>query len=213
MGIILDIIIVAIIALNVYLCYKKGLVNLAVGLIAVFAAIVLSVLFYKPVTNIIIENTQFDETIEKSIIENFSADVPEGAEVGYTGILSYLETEVGNAVNKTQNEVVYESAGAISIKVINLISFIVIFTVVRVALFALTFIADVITSLPILKQLDDVGGILYGIIKALLIIYVVLAVIFFIANLTTNTTISDAISSSYITKFFYENNILLNILF
>ena len=213
MGIILDVIIVAIIALNVYLCYKKGLVNLAVGLIAVFAAIILSVLFYKPVTNIIIENTQFDETLEKAIIENFSADVPEGAQVGYTGILSYLETEVGNAVNKTQNEVVYESAGAIAVKVINLISFIVIFTVVRVALFALTFIADAITSLPILKQLDDVGGILYGLIKALLIIYVVLAVVFFIANLSANATIADAISSSYVTKFFYEHNILLNILF
>lgn len=213
MGIILDIIIVAIIALNVYLCYKKGLVNLAVGLIAVFAAIILSVLLYKPVTNIIIENTQFDETIKKAITENFTPDVPEGAQVGYTGILSYLETEVGNAVNKTQNEVVYESAEAIAIKVINLISFIVIFTVVRVALFALTFIADAITSLPILKQLDDVGGILYGFVKALLIIYVVLAVVFFIANLTAVTTISEAISSSYITKFFYENNILLNIIF
>ena len=35
MGIILDVIIVAIIALNVYLCYRKGLVNLAVGLIGI----------------------------------------------------------------------------------------------------------------------------------------------------------------------------------
>ena len=33
-GIILDIILVAIIALNVFICYKKGLVKLAVGLIA-----------------------------------------------------------------------------------------------------------------------------------------------------------------------------------
>ena len=213
MGIILDIIIVAIVVLNVYLCYRKGLVNLAVGLIAVFAAIILSVLFYKPVTNIIIDNTQFDETIEKTIVENFAPDVPEGAQVGYTGILSYLETEVGNAVNKTQNEVVYESAEAIAIKVINLISFIVIFTVVRIALFALTFVADAITSLPILKQLDDVGGILYGFAKSLLIIYAVLAVVFFIANLTAIPAISDAISGSYITKFFYEHNILLNIIF
>ena len=54
-GIILDVIIVAIIIANVYLCYRKGLVNLAVGLIAVVAAIILSVTLYKPVTNIIVE--------------------------------------------------------------------------------------------------------------------------------------------------------------
>lgn len=212
MGIIFDIIIVAIIVGNVYSCYKKGLVNLAVGLIAVFAAIVVSIIFYKPVTNIIIEKTQFDETVENAIIENFTSEVPEGAEVKYVGILSYLETEVGNAVNKTQNEVVYENAGAIAAKIINLIVFIVLFTTVRVILFALTFVADAITSLPILKQIDDVGGIIYGLVKALLIVYVVLAIVSLIVSITANMTISDAISSSYVTKFFYENNLLLNIL-
>jgi len=43
MGIVLDIIIIVIIALNIFLCYKKGLVKLAVGLIAVLAAVILSI--------------------------------------------------------------------------------------------------------------------------------------------------------------------------
>lgn len=211
-GIILDIIIVAIIALNVYTCYKKGLVNLAVGLIAVVAAIILSVIFYKPVTNIIVENTDFDETIEDAITETFAPEGVDAGQVKYVGILSYLETEVGNAVNDTKNEVVYEAAGAMAEKIINLIVFIVIFTAVRVLLFALTFVADAITSLPILKQLDDVGGILYGIIKALLIIYIVLAIVSVVVSFTANTAIADAITNSYVTKFFYDNNIVLNIL-
>ena len=212
MGIILDVIIVGIIALNVYLCYKKGLVNLAVGLIAVVAAIILSIIFYKPVTNLVVENTEFDEMLENTIIETFAPEGQEG-QVQYVGILSYLETEVGNAINDTKNEVVYESANAMAEKIINLIVFIAIFTFVRVALFALTFVADAITSLPILKQLDDVGGILYGLVKALLIIYLVLAIVSLIVSFTTSTVVSDAIASSYVTKFFYDNNILLNLVF
>ena len=212
MGIILDVIIVGIIALNVYACYKKGLVNLAVGLIAVVAAIILSVVFYKPVTNIVMENTEFDETIENTIVETFAPEGAEAGQVRYVGILSYLETEVGNAINETKNEVVYETAGAMAEKILNLIVFIAIFTLVRVALFALTFVADAITSLPILKQLDDAGGILYGLIKGLLIIYVILAVASLVIGFTANTTISDVISSSFVTKFFYDNNIILNIL-
>ena len=213
MGIILDVIIVAIIAINVYLCYKKGLVNLAVGLIAVVAAIILSVIFYKPVTNLVVENTQFDETIENALVETFSSKTQNGGQVRYVGILSYLETELGNVVNDTQNEVVYETAGAMAEKAINLIVFIAIFTIVRVALFALTFVADAITSLPILKQLDDVGGILYGLIKSLLIVYAVLAIVSLVVGFTANTTIADAISNSYVTKFFYDNNIILNMIF
>ena len=46
MGIIFDVIIVAIIALNAYLCYRKGLVNLAVGLIAFVAALILAVILF-----------------------------------------------------------------------------------------------------------------------------------------------------------------------
>lgn len=212
-GIILDVIVVAIIALNIYLCYKKGLVNLAVGLIAVFAAIILALVFYKPISNLIIENTELDENIENAIIEKFSAEVPEGAEVKYVGLLDYLEKYVDDAVTKTQNEIVYETAGTIAVKIINIGAMIGIFLIVRVALFALTFVADAITSLPILKQLDDAGGILYGVVKGLLIVYVVLAIVFFIVNLTANTTIANAISSSYVTRFFYEHNIILNILF
>lgn len=213
MGIIFDAVIVAIIVLNVYLCYKKGLVNLAVGLIAVVAAIILSVIFYKPVTNLIIENTELDETLQNTIVETFTPEGANGGQVRYVGILSYLETEIGNAVNETQNEVVYETANAMAEKIINLIVFIVIFTAVRVALFALTFVADAITSLPILKQLDDIGGVIYGLAKALLIIYAVLAIVSLIVGFTTNTTISDAITSSYVTKFFYDNNLLLKLVF
>ena len=212
-GIILDILVVAVILINVYLCYKKGLVNLAVGLIAVFVAIILSVILYKPVSNLIIENTELDENIKNYIIEKFSAEVPENAEVKYVGTLNYLEKYVGDTVNKTQNEIVYDSADTLAIKFINVISLLGIFLVARIALFALTFVADAITSLPILKQLDDVGGIIYGIIKSLLIIYVILAIVFFINSIASNDAISNTISNSYITKFFYEHNLLLNLLF
>lgn len=212
-GMILDVIVVAIIALNIYLCYKKGLVNLAVGLIAVVAAIILALVFYKPVSNLIIENTELDENIENAIIEKFSAEVPEGAEVRYIGLLDYLEKYVDDAVTKTQNEIVYETAGTMAVKIINVGVMLGIFLVARVALFVLTLVADAITSLPILKQLDDAGGILYGLVKGLLIVYVVLAIVFFIVNVTANATIANAISSSYVTKFFYEHNIILNILF
>ena len=213
MGIILDVIIVAVIALNVYLCYRKGLVNLAVGLIAVVAAIILSVIFYKPITNLVVEKTGFDEMLENTIIETFTPEGANAGQVRYVGILSFLETEIGNAVNETENDVMYETAGAMAEKVINLIVFIGIFTAVRVALFALTFVADAITSLPILKQLDDVGGIIYGLVKALLIVYVALAIASVIVSFTASTAVTDIIESSYVTKFFYNNNLLLNLIF
>lgn len=213
MGIILDIVLIAIIALNVFICYKKGLVKLAVGLIAVAAAIILALVFYKPVSNLIIENTELDENIEKAIINNFTSETQEGQEVRYVSVLDYLQKYVDDAVNKTQTEIVKQTAGMMAVKIINVAVLIGIFLLVRVVLLLLTFISDIITSLPILKQFNEVGGVLYGAIKALLIIYIILTIVFFIMCYTSNSTIADAINSSYVTKFFYEHNLLLNILF
>ena len=205
--------IIAIIALNVFICYKKGLVKLAVGLIAVVAAIILALVFYKPVSNLIIENTELDENIEKAIINNFTSETQEGQEVRYVSVLDYLQKYVDDAVNKTQTEIVTQTAGMMAVKIINVAVLIGIFLLVRVVLLLLTFISDIITSLPILKQFNEVGGVLYGAIKALLIIYIILTIVFFIMCYTSNSTIADAINSSYVTKFFYEHNLLLNILF
>ena len=213
MGIILDLIIVAIIASNIFICYKNGLVKLAVGLVAVLAAIILSVILYKPVSNLIIKNTGIDKKIENVIIENFSADTQNGEETRYVGIIDYLEKYANDAVTKTQNEIVYETAGTMAVKITNVIVILAIFIIVRAVLVLLTFVSDAITSLPLIKQFNEVGGVIYGIIKAFLIVYIILAIVFLIVLVSGNSTISDMISSSHITKFFYENNLLLKIIF
>ena len=80
MGIILDIILIAIILLNVIICYKKGLVKLAVGLVAVFISLALALMLYKPVSNIIIKNTEIDEKIKESIISTLTTENNEKAD-------------------------------------------------------------------------------------------------------------------------------------
>lgn len=213
MGIILDIILVAIIALNVFICYKKGLVKLAVGLIAVLVSVILAVLLYKPVSNIIINNTELDEKIKSAITENFVNEEETTEETEDNGFMKYIEKYVEDPVNKTKNEIVIEASGVIATKLIDIIAMVSIFIVARLVLILLTFVTDMITSLPILKQFNELGGILYGLIKALLIIYVLLAIVFLIIYVTGNNTLSNAISSSFITKFFYNNNIILNFIF
>lgn len=213
MGIVLDIVILAIFALNIFICYKKGLVKLAVGLIAVVASIILALILYRPISNLIIESTEFDDKIESLIVNNFSADTENGEEVRYVGIIDYVEKYVNDAVNKTQNEIVAETARTMAVKITNVIVLLAIFVVARAVLVLLTFVSDMITSLPLIKQCNEVGGVVYGAIKALLIIYVILAIAFVVVLVSGNTTISDIISTSYITKFFYEKNIILNLLF
>ena len=215
MGIIVDIIIIAIIALSIFLGYRKGLIELAIKLCAFVIAILITLILYKPVSNLIINTTSIDETIENSILEKAN-DVMEGEED------EELSEETNPASTEELSEEIKqearegllpEAARGLSVNIVRGGVIIILYVLVRIALRFVTALANLVAKLPILKQFNKVGGVLYGLIKALLIIYVLLAIVFIIVCYVNNTTIAEAINSSYITKFFYDNNLLLNILF
>lgn len=213
MGIILDIVIIAIMALSIFLGYRKGLIKVAVSLFALLIAIVVTLLFYKPVSDVIIEKTDLDEQIEEAIIENASKKIEEESSEEEGNVIENLQQYVDNTVAETQNEIVESAAQVISVRVINIIAIIGLFLATRLLLILLVLISNIITELPIIKQFNDLGGIIYGIIRGLVIIYVILAIVYFIVSMSANTNITNLIDSSIITKFMYSNNILLNLIF
>ena len=80
-----------------------------------------------------------------------------------------------------------------------------IFLLVRVVLLLLTFISDIITSLPILKQFNEIGGFLYGLVRGAIISFVLILVIGTIAKLNPNGSLSKNVESTYLLKEVYNN--------
>ena len=255
MGIVMDIIIIAIFALSVYMGYRKGLIGVVFSLFAFVITVVLTWILYTPVTNLIIEKTELDENIESFIIEKGITDDAETGETNNTDKTSstgnvtnstsksdstdktnntgnvasstekvsstdktsstgeYIEKYVSKTVNDKKNEVVASSAHIIAQKAVAIIVLIGLFLVIRVALILLKFVAEGIASLPIIKQFDKSGGILYGVLRGAFVIYLVLAILFFIMSVNNIEFIADLIDKSILSKFLYNNNIILNIIF
>lgn len=213
-GIVLDIILIAIIGISIFLGYRKGLVKVAVKLCAFLIAVVVTLVLYKPVSSLIIEKTDLDEKIENVIIEKGSQEIQENkGDVKEDGFIAYMQEYVGATVANTQNEIVTNVAKVVSVKAINLIAIIGIFIITRLALILLTLISDIITKLPIIKQFNKLGGIMYGALRGLIVIYFVLAIAFLIVSATGNNTILTVIDSSIITKSMYTKNVLLKFIF
>ena len=213
MGIILDIILLAILAISIFFGYKRGLVKVAVKLCAFLIAVIVTLVFYKPVSNMIIDNTELNEKLENIIIENGTKELQESDEEGQKNILENMQEYVDNTITQTQNEIVKNAAKEISVRLINILVIVGLFIITRLALILLVLVSDVITNIPIIKQFNEMGGLIYGIIRGLAFVYVVLAILFLIVSMTANNNILSTINSSIITKFMYENNVLLNIIF
>lgn len=215
MGIVLDIILIAIMATSIFLGYKKGLVKVAVKLCAFLIAVIVTLILYKPVSNIIIEKTQLDEKIENIIIENGTKELEKSEEKTEEkeDFLSNMQEYVDNTVAETQNEIVESVAKQVSVRLINIIVIVGLFIATRLLLIVLVLISDLITSIPIIKQFNELGGVLYGVIRGLLLVYAILSVVFLIISMTANNNLLTLIESSIITELMYKNNILLNIIF
>jgi len=213
MGIILDISILLIMTISIFLGYKKGLVKVAVKLCAFLIAVIVTFMFYKPVSNLIIENTQVDQKIKSIIIEKGTKELNESNKDEQSNFIESMQQYVDNTVTQTQNEIVENTAEQVAIKLINIAVIIGLFIVTRVLLIVLVLISDLITNIPIIKQFNKLGGIIYGTIRGLLLIYVILSIVFLIVSVTANNGMLEVINSSFITNFMYKNNLLLNIIF
>ena len=224
MGLVVDLILVLIIGLNVFIGYKKGLIKVAFNILAFVIALIASVVLFKPVSCLIINNTQIDENVKEIIIKNNlfkeneqSSDEEENKQQKEDGknnfIQKYIQDTITEKTNEAKNKALETTASVISIKFVEIITAIALFILVRVAIILLRFLTDTISKLPIIKQFNEAGGIIYGLLKSIIIILITLTIIFIITSIKGSSVVSDSIDDSYITKYLYNNNIIVKYCF
>lgn len=214
MSIIIDIIIVGILAGSIFLGYQKGLTKCLIKIVSFFIALAVAFILFKPVSNFVIEKTQIDDTIKEAVIHLVGDDVNENGEVKEDtnlpkAMVDYINETVKNTVNDTKNNVVTVAAEGIALTSVNAGVALLLFIVARIALIFVSALSGLITDLPIVKQFDKTGGILYGALKALVIIFVILALISFLSPMIEQTGIIVAINKSFLGSILYDHNILL----
>ena len=199
MNYLIDLIVIAIIALFTFIGYKKGLIKVAFGLVSFVLAIVISVILYRPISNFIIKYTPLDDYIENTIYERL--DSPETTDEETDNIVSNYYTNIKNASTNIISSTISKS-------IINVSCMIIVFIISKIILLFFKFIGDLIAKLPLIKQFNNAGGFLYGLLKGFIIIYSLLALIAIISPIININEILTIINNSIITNIMYNNNII-----
>ena len=215
MGILIDIILIAIIILNLRIGYKKGLINVIFSICAFLIAILVTLILYKPVSNLIINNTDIDDKIKEVIINNNQVNENNNnkAQEEKTELQKYVESKVSGMEDVAKSEAIQIVADTVSKIAIEILTAILLFIITRVLVIILKFFSEGLSKIPIIKQCNQAGGIVYGLLKAIIIIYLLLTILFLVVSINGNGTISKTIEDSTITKVLYENNIIVKYCF
>lgn len=202
MGIIIDGIIILFIILSVFLGCRKGLVSLGIHLVAFIVALIVAFILYRPIGNLVMSTTNIDESLQETI------------ETKLEEIVGNEETEgIGNSIiEDAKNGAVSETAKSLSMNIIYGGTIIILFIILRIALVFISAIANWIAKLPILKQANKLGGILYGLLRGILITYAILLILNLVITLNPQSGLNKTMNETYLAKAMMEYNIL-NIFF
>lgn len=198
MGIVIDIIIILFILASVFLGYKKGLISLAINILAFIIAMVVTLLLYKPIGNIIINNTTVDEKLQQMI---------------QTKIEEFMENDdskdsSSKLIESAKNGLLPDTSRSLSINIIYGITLLVLFVIIKICLLLINSLANQVAKFPIIKQFNEIGGVLYGLLRGIIITYVILMIIQLVITLNPKGVLDNAMQESYLAKAMSSYNIL-----
>ncbi len=219
MGLAVDGVIVLIFGLCIFNGYRNGLAKSLLKLATTIIAIIVALVFYKPFVNFVIESTLIDDNIQFSIEKLITQDEDQNkSQVGEDSglpdpVVKYLNNNLKKSGEEQKNALVTDVAKGAATLIVKVACIVILYIIVKILLKIVTLIFDIFTSLPVIKQFNEVGGMIYGVLEAFLIVLVVITIIAVATPVIGDYTLVNAIEQSFIGKTLYNANIFFNLVF
>lgn len=201
---VLDLVVIALIILGAFSGKKKGLVGIIVGFASLILSIVLAFAFQSVVADAI-----YDMGLGSAVKEMAQESIQKQIDEGSGEDATFYGQIISNVADETQIE---QTAESVSRFVMKGLSFIAIFLIVRLICYILQMVLNVVFNLPILNTINGTGGIVVGALGVLIRIWILLALLSFVAPLPMFSSVMSYIDQTFITKLLYNNNLLVAVI-
>lgn len=218
----MDVCIIILIILNGLRGLSIGLVLSVFSIVSYIAAGIIAKLYYPTLTNYILNNTNLIAKIQSFVFSKIKYSDVARSEVGANANIfdaMNLPKIIENLLMKSDaikqygegvtNNIYNYISFAITQMIVEILSIIAIFLVVKFLINIAASILDGIASLPVINQFNRLGGFVFGIIKGVLIIFILFAIIVPAVSIFPSNFISIGLKNSILAKYFYDYNIIL----
>ena len=192
-----DIIVIAVVAVCILLGYRSGFLKTLINVVSYIASIILSFFFYPVLSGFLMKTSIYTFFVEKIGEKYRTADI--------------IHTQwkfLDNYINSAEGAV---SAGVAEL-LINIISFILIVIICKIAIRLIGNALNLFARLPVIKQFNRLGGAVTGGLLGILVVYIVMALMVAFAPLDSLDPVTEEIQKSVFAEEMYNNNIILNLI-
>lgn len=217
----LDMIIIAIIGISALNGLFRGFIKTLFGLTSLIIVVFLTWMITPPISRMVIQQSSFDQMISEKVVEllhieemfNVTMDTPAAVQI-FKGLSlpgNIIESLIDNynpliLKGLNVNGIGEYVGSSLSVMAVNGLVFVVLFIVFSLALNAVVTLLDLIARLPVLKQMNRVGGLGVGVIVGVLVVWVGALALSFVISIQSTESLSNLIETSILAKIFYYND-------
>lgn len=210
---------------STYSGYKKGLFKTIFSIASIIIAILITTFVSPYIATKINSNVVINSKIREQVIgiidsctekmsdeeqEKFIESMPVPKYIkGYLKKNNNLQVYQDRAIDSFSEYIVDELVRII----INLITFVIVYFVIRIGLFVVTLMGNIITKLPIIEQFDGMGGTLLGAVQGIIEIWILFIIVTFLSQTGYGISAMDCIMNNTILNILYNNNIIMQIMY
>lgn len=209
----IDAVVIFLLAVNAFIDYKRGFIVSVYRVFSWTISIFIASNLYPYLTSFLKGNTNLYSSIkvlvENHLVSGTSGSVDDIINIPLPSLVKEKLTETlaqqGNIVRETLTTTIAD----FSIKALSLILLVIIITI---GLKILVKILDLIAHLPVLNFFNRNMGMLFGVLTGVVQLWVIGAVLTYMSINVKYEELFIAIKNSKLGSYFYNNNIILNII-
>ena len=216
------IVVIAILVIFTMHSYRRGFIKSALSMTLFVITIFLANIVNPYVTEYIMEKTPVYENIKEKCMEIYTPEKQESISVAGSDeeiINSYPIAEIlKEKIIKDNNPEIYNMldverieeyiAAYIAKTIISSASYVITFILVSIFLRMVTVALDIITKLPVLKEINQMVGAVLGLAQGLIVVWVLFVAAEMLATTSFGISVQQQISGNVILKFISDNNII-----
>lgn len=223
---ILLIAIIAILGINIFEGYRKGLVKIAVSIVAMLLTSVLVCMLTPTIGSFLRDETKLyeivnDKTTEFIKSQNIGEELIEKQEELVAKELK-LPQPIVELIAKNNTAKTYKELGVSTFEeyiggylariIVDAIAFVVTYIIVMLIFKVILLATDIITKIPGIHGANKIIGGVVGFAKGIIIVWFAFIIITMLMNTAFGKTCSDMINESEFLLWIYNNNLLLKII-
>lgn len=224
-----DMVVIGIILAFAIFGFLNGFIYSIFRLASFFVSIIVSIKFYPVVAEFLMKTemyTGIKQSIFKGLMQQAQSPEVNGQvkEAGAKAIIENLhlpafmedtvKTSLPDAASLVNVDKVMDLlSDKLATFAIEIISLVLLYIALRIALVFARVILQGIAKLPVFKQCDKFGGFALGAVEGLLTVYIILAVVMLFNTAPQFKELFVAMESSTVAQYLYQNNFIISWMF